>query len=293
VIDYNKVLDQRLFGGTVTFTSNFTSLTRESASYDAISLNAVNSGLCTTATADPAAKIPANCLLRGIPGEYTRFTAMADWKRQFTDSLGEQWTPFASIRADVATASIENQVGVSNYYQTGTSDDLRVMPTIGLEYRYPFISVQSWGTQTLTPIVQVIARPNEPDIGRLPNEDAQSLTFDDTNLFKVDKFSGYDRVEGGGRSNVGIQYTAQFNGAGHLDALFGQSYQLFGTNSFAATTATSTGIESGLDTARSDYVARVAYQPNSIYQFTSRFRFSEDDFSLQRFEFEAAGNFDR
>ena len=36
------------------------------------------------------------------------------------------------------------------------------MPTVGLEYRYPFISVQSWGTQTIEPIAQVIVRPNEP-----------------------------------------------------------------------------------------------------------------------------------
>ena len=35
------------------------------------------------------------------------------------------------------------------------------MPTVGLEYRYPFISVQSWGTQTIEPIAQVIVRPNE------------------------------------------------------------------------------------------------------------------------------------
>jgi len=293
VIDYNKVLDQRLFGGTVSFTSNFTSLTRQSASFDAISLNAVNGGLCATTSADPAVKIPANCLLRGIPGEYTRFTAEAQWKRQFVDPYGQQWIPFASIRADVATASIDNQVGVSNYYTTGTTDVLRVMPTVGLEYRYPFISVQSWGTQTLEPIAQVIVRPNEPDIGRLPNEDSQSLVFDDTNLFKVDKFSGYDREEGGGRSNVGIQYTAQFNQAGHFNALFGQSYQLFGTNSFATGDATNTGIDSGLDTTRSDYVARLAYQPNATYQFTSRFRFSESDFSLQRLELEASAIFDR
>ena len=33
------------------------------------------------------------------------------------------------------------------------------MPTVGLEYRYPFISVQSWGTQTIEPIAQVIVRP--------------------------------------------------------------------------------------------------------------------------------------
>ena len=293
VIDYNRVFDQKLFGGEVSFTSNFTSLTRESASFDAISANAVNSGLCTTATADPAVKIPANCLLRGIPGSYTRFTAEAQWQRQFIDPLGQVWKPFASLRTDVATASIDNQVGVSNYIETGQTNVVRVMPTIGLEYRYPFIGVQSWGTQTITPIAQVIIRPNEPDIGRLPNEDAQSLVFDDTNLFKVDKFSGYDREEGGGRSNVGIQYTAQFNRGGYFNALFGQSYQLFGTNSFATGDATNTGIDSGLDTTRSDYVARLQFQPNRIYQFTSRFRFDENDFTLKRLELEATGNFDR
>ncbi len=293
VIDYNRVFDQKVFGGEVSLTSNFTSLTRDSASFDAISANAVASGLCTTLTADPAVKVPANCLLRGIPGSYTRFTAEAQWRRQFTDPIGQVWMPFASLRTDFATASIDNQIGVANYMETGTTNVARVMPTVGLEYRYPFIGVQSWGTQTIEPIAQLILRPNEPDIGRLPNEDAQSLVYDDSNLFKVDKFSGYDRVEGGGRSNVGVQYTAQFNQGGYFNALFGQSYQLFGTNSFAVGDSTNTGINSGLDTTRSDYVARMQFQPNRIYQFTSRFRFDENDFTLKRLELEATANLDR
>ena len=93
---------------------------------------------------------------------------------------------------------INNDPGVANYIATGDSNLVRAMPTVGVEYRYPFISVQSWGTQTIEPIAQVIARPNEPQIGKWPNEDAQSLIFDDSNLFRVDKFSGWDRVEGGG-----------------------------------------------------------------------------------------------
>jgi LPS-assembly protein len=231
--------------------------------------------------------------LRGVPGTYTRFTTEASWRRQFIDAFGQVFTPFASLRVDAAQASIGNQVGVSNYIQTGTTDELRVMPTVGLEYRYPFIGVQAWGTQTIEPIAQLILRPNEPNIGRLPNEDAQSLVFDDSNLFKVDKFSGYDRVEGGGRANTGIQYTAQFNRGGYVSALFGQSYQLFGTNSFAVGDATNTGLDSGLDTARSDYVARVTYQPNRIYSFTSRFRFDSNDFTLKRLEVEGTATFDR
>ena len=169
----------------------------------------------------------------------------------------------------------------------------RMMPTAGVEYRYPFIAIESWGTQTVQPIGQLIVRPSETNIGKLPNEDSQSLVFDDTNLFKVDKFAGWDRVEGGGRANAGVQYTAQFNRGGYVDALFGQSYQLFGTNSFAVGDATNTGLGSGLDKPASDYVARLTYQPNKIYAFTSRFRFDQADFSLQRFEVEARATLDR
>jgi LPS-assembly protein len=167
------------------------------------------------------------------------------------------------------------------------------MPTAGLEYKYPFISVQSWGTQTIEPTAQVILRPNESQYNALPNEDAQSLIFDDSNLFKVDKFSGFDRVEGGSRANAGVQYTAQFNRGGNFNMMFGQSYQLFGLNSFAVGDITNTGLGSGLDKARSDYVARVQFQPSQIYTFTSRFRFDEGDFTLQRLEVEARASFDR
>ena len=136
-------------------------------------------------------------------------------------------------------------------------------------------------------------RPNEPQVGRWPNEDALSLVFDDSNLFRVDKFSGWDRVEGGGRANYGMQYTAQFNQGGFVNALFGQSYSLFGTNSFAQADVANTGLDSGLDTRQSDYVARLSFQPNKTYTFTSRFRFDHDTFAVQRTELEANATFDR
>jgi LPS-assembly protein len=203
------------------------------------------------------------------------------------------FTPFVIMRADVADMDISAQPGVSNYINTGQTDIGRVMPTAGIEYRYPLINVQSWGTQTVEPIAQLILRPNETGVGSFPNEDAQSLIFDDSNLFKVNKFSGWDRVEGGGRANVGVQYTAQFNRGGNVNVLFGQSYQLYGLNSFALGGTTNTGLNSGLDTSQSDYVARASYQPNSTLMFTSRFRFSENDFTLQRSELETTAAFGR
>jgi LPS-assembly protein len=292
VIDYDYKFDHPVLGGELGLKMNFTSLSRNSAEFDAINSAAAASGQCAQ-TADPALKTSANCVLRGVPGDYSRFTAQTDWRRSITDSYGQVFTPFASLRVDAATLSVKNEPGVSNYLPTGDSQVVRAMPTIGLEYRYPFINVQSWGTQTFEPIAQVIVRPNETNVGKLPNEDAQSLIFDDTNLFKVDKFAGYDRVEGGSRANYGAQYTAQFNQGGSISALFGQSYQLFGANSFAESGLTNTGLDSGLDTTRSDYVARFSFSPNKTYTFTSRFRFDKDTFERQRMELQASANFNR
>lgn len=294
VIDYSNVINHNILGGEFSYKTNFTSLTRDTAAFDPTTAAAFANGTCLPTSADPAANIARpNCLLRGMPGTYTRLTGEADWRRSFTDDWGEIWTPFASVRADAIDASVTNQPGVSNFLPTGETQALRVMPTVGLEYRYPFINVQPWGSTTIEPIVQVIARPNEPDAGKLPNEDAQSMVFDTSNLFSVDKFSGYDREEGGGRANVGAQVTTQFNQGGSVVAVFGQSYQLFGLNSFAVADATNTGIDSGLDKPASDYVASLAYSPNRTWTFSTRARIDQATGNVDRLETEAKATFDR
>ncbi len=296
VIDYNYTFDHPVMGGELGYKFNFTSLTRNEANFDAVTQSALTAGASggnACMTADPAVKTPANCLLRGVPGTFSRFTAEAHWRRSVTDSFGQVFTPFASVRMDAGSMQVNSNPSVANYISTGETDLIRAMPTVGLEYHYPFINVQSWGTQTIEPIGQVIIRPNETQATKWVNEDAQSLIFDDSNLFRVDKFSGYDRVEGGSRANYGLQYTAQFNRGGFVNALFGESYSLFGQNSFALNGTANTGLDSGLDTRRSDYVSRVSYQPNSTYKFTSRFRFGSDHFDVRRMELEASANFDR
>jgi LPS-assembly protein len=220
-------------------------------------------------------------------------SAEVQWRKSFTDPFGEIWTPFAILRADAINSSVSNQPGVSNFLPVGDTQALLPMATVGLEYRYPFINVQPWGSTIVEPIAQVIIRPNETYAGKLPNEDAQSLVYDASNLFSVDKFSGYDRVEGGGRANVGVQATTQFDKGGAVKVLFGQSYQLFGLNSFAVQDSTNTGLDSGLDKPRSDYVASVGYSPNRTYTFSVRGRFDEQTWNVERFEAEGRANFDR
>lgn len=293
VIDYNNVLNRSILGGELSYKANFTNLTRDQADFEAINPNAATNGLCNLISANPSTLNRSNCLLRGVPGDYTRLSGEMTWRRSFTDQAGEIWTPFASVRADLINADVANQPGVSNFTPTGNTQVARLMPTVGLEYRYPFIDVQPWGTTTIEPIAQVIIRPNETHAGQLPNEDAQSLTFDDSNLFSVNKFSGWDRVEGGGRVNAGVQATTQFDRGGSINVLFGQSYQIFGLNSYAVQDLTNTGIDSGLQNAKSDYVARVSYQPNKTFNFTTRARIDEVTGNFSRLETEGRANFDR
>jgi len=293
VIDYQNKLARPILGGELSYRANLTSLSRDQADFQAITQNAFNTGQCDALTADPNMKTRTDCILRGAPGMYSRASAEATWKRTFIDPYGEKWTPFAMVRGDIAALSIKNETGVSNFLPSGDSTVGRVMPAVGLEYRYPFISVEPWGTQTIEPIAQLIVRPNETQIGKLPNEDAQSMVFDDSNLFSVNKFSGWDRIEGGTRLNAGVQYTAHFNQAGFFNVLFGQSYQLLGQNSYAIADPVNSGLGSGLDTTRSDYVARVAYSPDSIYTFISRFLFDHDTFEAKRIEVEGRATFDR
>ena len=82
-------------------------------------------------------------MLRGVPGTYSRFTAEAEWRRSITDKFGQVFTPFVKVRADAASVQVKNDPGVSNFINTGDSNLVRAMPTIGLEYRYPFISTMA------------------------------------------------------------------------------------------------------------------------------------------------------
>jgi LPS-assembly protein len=117
VIDYNYTFDRPILGGELGYRLNFTSLTRQDANFDAITQSALNNGTCTQ-TADPAIKTTANCLLRGVPGTYTRFSAETQWRRRITDQFGQVFTPFASVRVDAGSMQIKNQPGVANYIES-------------------------------------------------------------------------------------------------------------------------------------------------------------------------------
>jgi LPS-assembly protein len=158
----------------------------------------------------------------------------------------------------------------------------RGMVTAGLEAKYPFLITTSNSTHVFEPIAQIYVRPDEQLAGQLPNEDAQSFVFDATNLFDRDKFSGFDRIEGGTRANVGWRYTGSFDNGYKLQHIFGQSYQLAGRNSFATPDLAGVGADSGLETTRSDYVTMFGLTTPQGISLSTSYRFDEKNFAFRR-----------
>ncbi|ASP76561.1 LPS-assembly protein LptD [Sinorhizobium meliloti] len=218
---------------------------------------------------------------RGLEGTSHRLTGELEWKRTFIAPGGLVLTPLLAARGDALGMNVDDPVGYTGTF-TSSDAETRRMLTAGLEARYPILFAGETSTHVLEPIGQLYARPDEQYAGGLPNEDAQSFVFDATNLFDRDKFSGYDRIEGGTRANIGLRYTGSFDSGYGLRAIAGQSFQLGGLNSFATDDLVKAGADSGLETDSSDYVAMLGIDAPSGLMASLSGRLDESDFSLRR-----------
>jgi LPS-assembly protein len=144
-------------------------------------------------------------------------------------------------------------------------------------------------------MAQVFVRPDESYVGTLdvPNEDAQSFVFDATTLFERDKFSGYDRIEGGTRANIGFRYSATYDNGWTANGLLGQSYHLAGTNSFAAPDLVNAGASSGLETDTSDFVGLFGIGSPLGFSGSVSARLDERTLETRRAELKAGYTSDR
>lgn len=260
IIDYNYVFADPVFGGEITWNTN------------ALSLNTNQQPLSPTYT--------------NLGNEQmNRITTEVNWRRRFTDQLGITYTPFGQLRGDVyqITDYVDPQTGEV----VNDTSLARGLALGGITVAYPWVANSRYGSHVIEPIGQIIARQNSIRQDDLPNEDAQSLVFDDTNLFEWNKFSGYDRIETGTRANVGLQYTFQANYGGFARILAGESYQVSGTNPYADPGTNSAGNpvftpDSGLQNARSDYVLGAYIAPIAGLQLISQSRFDQSTFDMHR-----------
>jgi len=268
-IDYSFIPDEMFYGGELKFSANLQTIFRDSADF---------------AFADWTGNPLANARLAGIDGSSLRFGSEIEWQRRFVSDFGLVATPVFALRGDLFNINAKDK---ANYTSFGIVENaFRGMATAGLELSYPLLLGNGSSSHILEPIAHIFVRNDESYAGKLVNEDAQSFVFDATRLFVRDKFSGFDRVEGGIRANVGVRYSGSMGDDWSIYALAGQSFHLGGRNSFAARDFVSVGANSGLETARSDYVAMLGVDDGQGLSVAARGRFDEADFAVRRGELE-------
>lgn len=274
IIDWNYIVDQPVpgVGGELSMNVSAMSFSRDDGAADGRETSAIN-----------------------------RINAEVNWRRRLTDQVGITYTPFANLRGDAY--SFNDVINPQTDAELQQDTVVRGVAGAGVLTSYPWAAHSRSASHVVEPLGQVIARTARVDQKQLPNEDARSLVFDDTNLFEVDKFSGWDRIETGTRANVGLQYTFQANSGGYARLLAGQSFQLAGDNAFkdpgAVFARDRTGARivdsngqfvyensfnpsSGLETGRSDYVLAAYLAPSQIFRFIGQARFDDQDLELRR-----------
>ena len=215
-------------------------------------------------------------LLRETGTDSNRLSTRVGWNLPYTSDFGGGYTFRAGVRSD--GYYVRNLFRPTrNDFFTGTSG--RVVPEASLEWRMPFVSDSLGFHQLLEPIVMAVVSPTGGNKENIPNEDSLDLEFDDTNLFSMQRFAGYDRVESGPRLNYGIHWATFNKSIGTVSAVVGQVYRFHNDANFSPL--------SGLRGYFSDYVGRIEVTPNQYVSMQYRFRLDRDTLASRRSEVSA------
>lgn len=213
-------------------------------------------------------------LAREKGAQSRRSSASLTWDREFFDDLGSVYEFKAQLRGDIYHVE---KVPYDDGRSRGRNAEVigRLLPTAGLEWRFPLVRSQQEGQMLLEPIAQLLLSPNGGNPSGIPNEDSASFEFDESNLFTVSKFPGLDLWEGGKRLRYGTRATFIGDGGSQGSVLFGQEYRLDNEDSFAELT--------GLHDHASDYVGFAQLDWERL-QIEQRFRLDQKNFQLRHLD---------
>ncbi len=206
-----------------------------------------------------------------------RAFAGAKWDLRRLTNWGQEVTFTAYARGDAYNTS-DTALTAIERYRGDEGFQLRGIGALAVDVRWPLIGELGGGTQRLTPRFQVVAAPKLANLA-VPNEDARAIDLEDSNLFALNRFPGYDRFEDSTRATYGAEWALDLPGFS-LDTVIGQSYRL-------NTRPTILPDGTGLSDRFSDYVGRTEVRLRDLVSFTHRYRLDKDGFAVRRNEVDA------
>ena len=206
-----------------------------------------------------------------------RAFASARWDWRGITTLGQEVTLTAFGRGDAYNAQDTIATSVASYrglegFQT------RLIGALAADVRWPFVGTLFGGFQRFSPRVQLVATPRTRNI-QIPNEDARAVDLEDSNLFALNRFSGYDRWEDSSRVTYGADWSLDLTGVA-ISTNVGQSYRI---NARPSILPDGTGLSDRL----SDIVGRTNIRVGELVTFTHRYRLDKDNFAVRRNEVDA------
>jgi LPS-assembly protein len=202
-----------------------------------------------------------------------RLSAGTEWRLPFNGPLGDRYQFTASLRGDGYDSDVSPLAG---FPKNANKVEGRVFPQLGLNWHYPWVRPGDTVTALIEPIVAGFAAPIGGNPAGIPNEDAQSFEFDDSHLFRANRFPGLDRVDGGQRVDYGLHAGIYNPTAGSTQVLIGESYRFQSDTEFPQ--------GAGLDHRRSDVVGRVLVSPSGYLDLFYRARLDGQNMAMRRQE---------
>ena len=207
-----------------------------------------------------------------------RGIASARWDRSFLTNLGQRITATAMVRGDLYDSANSDEATRPEYAGSGKFEG-RILPVAALDAEWPFAGPIFGGTQTITPRVQLVASGGGHNSG-IPNEDSRAVDLEDTNIFDLNRFPGFDRWEGGSRVTYGLEY-------GFRRPRFEMTTQIAQSSRIddgSALFPDGTGLSGHL----SDIVGRTTLKYGSFLSLTHRYRLDKSNLSVRRNEIDVA-----
>lgn len=206
-----------------------------------------------------------------------RAIAGARWDLRRVTGWGQLLTLTALARGDIYHSD-ENALTATAIYRGNPGWQTRAVGLVAADLEWPLVGKIFGGTQVLTPRVQVVLSPSIKNLA-IPNEDSRAVDLEDSNLFALNRFPGYDRVEDRPRITYGVDW--QFTRPNwRISSTIGQSVRL---NNRATILPDGTGLSERV----SDFVGRTDVRYKDFVKLTHRFRLDKDSFAVRRNEIDA------
>ena len=216
-------------------------------------------------------------IIRKLGQETERAFAKAEWNKKRITGMGQVFTLTGLLRGDIYHSD-GNALNLTPSYRGNEGWETRGVALAAADMEWPLVGEIFGGEQVFTPRVQFVVTPEIKNLA-IPNEDARAIDLEDSNLFALNRFPGYDRIEDGARVTYGFDWKLRRPGL-ELFTTLGQSYRLDSDRDILPD-------GTGLSEKVSDFVGRTEVRYRDFLKLAHRYRLDKDNLAIRRNEFDA------